>query len=259
MAGVGVQSMPPRRLAHRHRIKPRRLHQHIFRRRRNHRLPAAHHPGQPHRLFVVGHHQVFSVQHALHAVQRLQPLALPRPPHHNPALKLVQVEDECRLTHRNPCKVRRIHGVGNLLLLQQPEVGAHLRASIPIPRLAHRHVPQHPRREAPARILRLNPDRKELAARAAFRQFTRKLRQLQSINRRRLPRHPVVVHRVYAIGRNIHLIKRSVPVAERIDAINGNSAQRQVFGKPRVVHRQPRQVASQPFCKNFHVGYLLAS
>ena len=39
-----MQSMPPRRLPHRHGIEPRRLNQHVLRLRGDHRVPAAHQP-----------------------------------------------------------------------------------------------------------------------------------------------------------------------------------------------------------------------
>ena len=179
-----------------------------------------------------------------------------RAPHHDAALDLVQVEDVRRLPHRQPRKVRRIHGIRDLFLLQQRKISRHLRARKPVPRLADRHLAQHPRRKPPAGILSLNPHRIRPGRRPAFRQFIRKLRQRQPINRRRLARHAVVVHRIHAVGGNVHLVKRAVALAEIVDALDGNPAQRQIFSQPRIIHRQSRQICSKPFRQYLHLEFL---
>ena len=122
MAGVGMQAVTPRGLPHRHGIEPRRLDEHIFRLGRNHRVPAAHHSGQAQSLVVIGDDQIVGVEHALHAIQRLQPFALARPAHNDAALELVEIEGVRGLAHRQPCKVCGIDGVGDFLLLQKREV-----------------------------------------------------------------------------------------------------------------------------------------
>ncbi len=59
----------------------------------------------------------------------------------------------------------------------------------------------------------------------AFGNANVKLRQRQPINRRRLARHAVVVHRVHAVGGDVHLVERAVALAEIEDALYGNAAQ----------------------------------
>ena len=213
MTRIRVQPVPPRRPPHRHRFKPRRLHQHVRRRRRNHRVPAAHHPSQTQWLRMIGHNQVFRIERPLHAVQRLQPLALARPPHHDAPLDLVQVEDVRRLPHRQPGKVRSVDSIRDLFLFQQPKVGSHLSARKPVPRVAYSNAAQHPRRKSSARVLGLDPHRKGPRGSPRLRQREIKPRQPKPIDRRRLPRHPVVVHRIHTVGRNVRLVERPVPAA----------------------------------------------
>jgi hypothetical protein len=99
----------------------------------------------------------------------------------------------------------------------------------PIPRGADGDAAQHPRRKPPASVLGLNAHGKGLGRRLGLGQFEIQQWQRQAVDRRRLPRHAVVVHRIHAVGRNIHLIERAIPVAKRIDAIDGNAAQGEVF------------------------------
>ena len=70
MRGVGVQTMPLAAAAHRCRIEPRGFHQNIFCFGGDHRVPTAHHAGQPDRLLFIGDDQVFGVEHTFDAIQR---------------------------------------------------------------------------------------------------------------------------------------------------------------------------------------------
>jgi len=54
---------------------------------------------------VIGHDQVVWIERALHAIQRLQPLAFARAPHHNAALDLVQIEGVRRLAIASQAKL----------------------------------------------------------------------------------------------------------------------------------------------------------
>ena len=62
--------------AHHGGIEPRCLYQHVPGLRRDHGLPAAHHPGQPERLDLIRHNQIVGIEYAVHTIQRFQ--ALPR-------------------------------------------------------------------------------------------------------------------------------------------------------------------------------------
>ena len=235
MARIGVQPMPPRRLPNCNGIEPCRLHKHVLRLRRDHRVPSTHHARQAQRLLVIGHHKVIRVQHALHSVQRLQPLALARPPHYDPSLNLVQIEGVCRLAHRQPCEVGRIHGIQNHLLLEQREIRRNLSAREPVARLADRHIAQHTRSKPPALVLGLNPHRKWLAGRSRIRQRVPQFRQLQPIDRRRLASNAVVIHRVHAVRGDVHLVNRTivdraVRLAERINPFHRDPTQSQILG-----------------------------
>ncbi len=121
-----------------------------------------------------------------------------------------------RLAHRQPGKVGRIHGVRDLLLFEQTEVRGHLRARKPVPRFADRDAAQHPRRKPPAARPRPRsaPERR-LAAGRGFGSANSSAGSVQPVDRRRLARHAVVVHRVHAVGGDVHLVERAVPVAER--------------------------------------------
>ena len=56
------------------------------------------------------------------------------------------------------------------------------------------------------------------------------LQQRHTIDRRRLTRNAVVVHRIHAVRRNVHL-KQMAATGQLVHAFHGNAAQRQVFGK----------------------------
>ncbi len=247
-----MQPVPPRRLAHGHGIEPGRLDQYVGRAGCNHGVPAAHHPGKPQGLDVVGHDKVFRIERTFYAIQRLELLAFFGAPHHDAALDLVQVEDMRGLAHRQPGKVGGIHGVRDAFLFEQAEVGGDFRAREPVARIADGDAAQHPRGEAPAGVFGLDAHREGLAGRAGLWQFKRKRLQSQPIDRRRLARHAVVVHRVNAVGGDVHLVERAVARAQIVDAFNGYAAQRQVFGELGVVDGQFRQIGAEPFGQYVH-------
>ena len=244
-----MQSVPPRARTNRTRIKPRRFHQNVLRRLRHARVPPTHHARQRQRLLLIGDHQVIRRQRVLASIQQLQPLARPRAPHHNPALNLVEVEHMRRLPHRQPSEVRRIHRPRDRLLPDRTEV---LRDQTV--RRLHIHIANHSRRKPPAQILRLDPHRKRITRPRSLHRCAEPLRQRpqrHSINRRRLARYPVVVHRIHAVRRNVHLKARSA-ARSREDALNRNAAQRQVFSELRIAHVQLRQIRADPLGQNIH-------
>src|SRR4051812_24598603 len=61
-----------------------------------------------------------------------------------------------------------------------------------------------------------------------------------------------MVHCVHAVGGDVHLVERAIAIAKRVNTLHGNTAQRQVLSKLRIIHRQSRQVSAKPFGKNFH-------
>ena len=143
-----------------HGLEPRGFHHHVCGLRRNHRVPAAHHAGEAQRFGVIRHNQVFGVKHALHAVQRFQPLAFACAANNDAAFDFVQIEGVRRLAHRQPCKVCSVHGVRDALLFEQSKVCGDLRTFEPIARVADGDAAQDARCEAAALILSLNGDRK---------------------------------------------------------------------------------------------------
>ena len=166
MAGVGVQSMPARGASHRHGLEPCRLDEHVLRLRGDHRVPTAHHSGQAQGLHVVGNHQVFGIERAFHAVESLEPLALARAAHDDAALEFVEIERVRGLAHRQPDEVGGVDCIGDLFLLEQPEVRGNVSARKPVARLADGHLAQNARGESPAAIFGLDAHR-EASSRTA--------------------------------------------------------------------------------------------
>ena len=121
-----MQAVPTSGPSHRNRIKPGSLNQHIGRRSRNHRIPAAHHSCQSERFGMVRNHQVFWIQLPLNAVESLQLFALAGTPDDDSTLNFVEIKCVSRLTHGQPRKIRRIDSVENLLLLEECEIPNHL-------------------------------------------------------------------------------------------------------------------------------------
>ena len=52
-----------------------------------------------------------------------------------------------------------------------------------------------------------------------------------AVDGRGFARDPVVIHGIHAIGGDVHLVQRAVARAEIVDAVDGDAAQRQVFGE----------------------------
>src|SRR5208282_5228321 len=73
--GVGVNAVPLRHPAHRDRVPPRGFDQDVLRAFGDHRVEAAHHAGQSHRLFRISHNQVIGRELALHAIESFKRFA----------------------------------------------------------------------------------------------------------------------------------------------------------------------------------------
>jgi hypothetical protein len=77
-------------------------------------------PASPTGLLRVSHHQIFRSQRALHPIERLQLLAVPRFSNDQlPAFEQIHIEDVRRLPHLPQNVVGRIHRVADRPLLQQ--------------------------------------------------------------------------------------------------------------------------------------------
>ena len=136
MAGIGVQAVAARGAAHGHGLEPRGFDEHIRRGGRDHRVPAAHDAGEAERLCVVGDDEIFRIEDALDAVEGLELLAFARAANDDAAFDLVEVEGVGGLAHGEPDKVGGIDGIGDLLLLEEIEVGGDFSAGEPVARFA---------------------------------------------------------------------------------------------------------------------------
>src|ERR1035438_6410314 len=99
MAGVGVETMAARGLAHGHGLKPGGLDEHVLCLGGDHRVPPAHDTSQANGLDVVGNDQVFGIESALNAVESLELFTLARAPNDDAALKPVEIKYVRRLPH----------------------------------------------------------------------------------------------------------------------------------------------------------------
>ena len=126
MAGVGVEAVAARGAADGDRVKPGGFDEDVLRVGGDHRVPAAHDSGEAEGLCFVGNDEVFGIEGALDAVEGLELFAFLGAAHDDAALDLVEVEGVRGLAHGEPGVVGGIDGVGDLLLLEQVEVGGNL-------------------------------------------------------------------------------------------------------------------------------------
>ena len=248
MRRIRVDPVATAHPSHRRRIEPRGLDQDVLRLRRDHRLPAAHHAGQTKRLALIGHNHVLGIERPLHAVERLQLLSGTRPPHHDRAFHPIQIEGVGGMPHAQQHVVAGVDSIQDLLLPQRGEpLGDQ---SLRRPDV---HIAQDARSETATRLGRVNPHRMPFAphrmprARRRRRQGRIERRKRQSIDRRRLPRHLIVIHRVHAIGRDVHLEQRPTRRKNHIeDTFDSNAAKRQIIGKHAVIRGQIGKVGAKP-------------
>ena len=214
MAGVGVQSMTARGAAHGHGIEPCGFDEHVLGRRRNHRVPSAHDAGKAERLRVVGDDQVFGIEHALNAVEGLQLFAFAGAADDDAAFDLVEVESVRGLAHGEPRKVGGIDGIGDFLLLEQREVGGDFRAGEPVARFADgepRRTRAVKRPQASSASMRTERAGGGLGCwKCDIEGF-----ELDAVDGGRFARDAVVIHGVYAVGGDVHLVERAIAPANR--------------------------------------------
>ncbi len=160
MAGVGVQTVTARGAAYGHGLEPCGFDEDVFGVGRDHRVPAAHDASEAERLDVVGDDEVFGIESALDAVERLELLAFAGAANDDAAFDLVEVEGVGGLAHGEPCEVGGVDGVGDLLLLEQAEVGGDFSAGEPVAGVADGDATQNAGGEAAAGVFGFDLDRK---------------------------------------------------------------------------------------------------
>ena len=122
-------------------------------------------PARPRGFDVVGDDKVFGIEDAVDAVEGLELFTLARAAHDDAAFDLVEVEGVRGLAHGEPCEVGRIDCVGDLLLLEEAEVGADFGAGEPVARFGDGDAAEDARGEAAAGIFGFDLElRKAVAA-----------------------------------------------------------------------------------------------
>src|SRR5215472_11538454 len=111
MAGVRVQAVAARGATNSHWFEPCSFDEDVFCFGLNHRVPSAHHAGEPEGFDMVGNDEIIAIEDALHAVEGLELLALPGAAHDDTALDLVEVEGMRGLAHGEPGEVGGIDGI----------------------------------------------------------------------------------------------------------------------------------------------------
>ncbi len=115
--------------------------------RGDHGVPATHYAGESKGFLLIGHHQVFGVQHTLDSIQRAEFFAAAGAAQDDATFQLVAIEDVGGLTDGDGDVVGRIHRIGDELLLQQGEtLGDHARRRLDM------HLAESPRGEAAAKL-----------------------------------------------------------------------------------------------------------
>ena len=114
------------------------------------------------------------------------------------------------------------------------------------------YIAQYPRRKSATEVFRLDAYRKS-RPRLGHRQRYIEWRKRQAIDRRRLPRHAVVVHRIDAVGGDVHFVERAADRRRNVeDTFDGDPAQGQVVGKGAVIGGEAGEVGAEPGSENIH-------
>ena len=167
-----------------------------------------------------------------------------RATHDDSALKLVEIEDMGGLAHGQPAIVGCVHRSADGLLSESGEV-----LSEESTRGLHGDPANDPRRETPAQVSRMDAHREAAFGLSLHKRCAQGLYQLaqgQVVDGGHFPRDPVVVHGVHAVGGDVHFEARAAAGGGK-DAFYRNAAKGEVFGKLRIVNRQLREIAAQPF------------
>jgi len=255
MRGVRMQPVASRTGANRRRVEPRRFDENVPGLVGYARLPSTHDPGEPKRLALVGDDQIVGNEGAFGAVQQLQFFAGACATHDDAAFNLVQIEGMGRLPHREPTEVGRIDRRGDRLLPERREV-----VGDDALRRANRDTTNDARGEAAAQVLRLDADGKAYTGHVLRGCFAERERlQRHAIDRGSLARYAVVVHRVDAVGGDVHFVQRAAARGGKL-AFDGDAAQGEVFGKLPVVHGEFRKIGAKPVGQDVHaVGRFLST
>src|SRR5260370_34029883 len=108
------------RLAHTWRVEPSGFEENVFRLFRDHRIEAAHDARQGHRFLGVGDDQVFRMQLALDAIERLQALSGAGAAYDNrAALQQIEIEGVRWVPNLMQGIVAGVHGVADAARAQQ--------------------------------------------------------------------------------------------------------------------------------------------
>src|SRR5262249_26793079 len=110
---------------------------------------------------------------------------------------------------------------------------------------------QHARGEAAAEVGLLDPDAVGLRILMSFRKFRLDRLQIYVVDRRRLARHAVVVHRVHAVGGDVHL--EGGVRAGALDRLDSDAGVRQILRKLAVVDIELNEVA-HPIWRDPHAN-----
>ncbi len=82
-------------------------------------------------------------------------------------------------------------------------------------------------------------------------------RERQVVDGRGLAGDAVVVHRIDAVGGDVHLEEVAIAGAEVVDALDGDAAQGEVVGELSVGDGEGGKIVAEPVGENFHGGRLL--
>ena len=122
---VGVNAVPLRHPAHRDRVPPGGFDQDVLRLLGDHRVEAAHHPGEADRLFGVGNDEIFGGELALHAIQRLQRFSGSSFANDEPSsFEQIEIEHVRGLAALPQNVVRRVDRVADGALIEQLQARA---------------------------------------------------------------------------------------------------------------------------------------
>ena len=236
MRSVGVNAVPLRHSAHGDRVPPRGFDQDVLCLLSDHRVKAAHHAGQPHRLFRVGHNEILGRELALHAIQSLQGFAGLGAPNDEPAtFKQIEIEHVRRLAALPQNVIGGVHCIADGPLVEQLQAAGNVRG-----RGLDGGAANFTRREPWTQFGLLNVDG-DLGPALRRRQLRLDQPQRQIVERRGLASHAIMIHGVGAVGRDVHLEDGRLALAR--DPLDRDPRKGKFVRKSGVVDRNIDKVA----------------
>ena len=211
-------------------------------------------PARPRGFGVIGDDEVFWIERSFYSVEGLEFFSFAGATHHDAAFDFVEVEGVGRLAHGEPCEVCGVDGVGDFLLLEEFEVGVDLGAGKPVARVGDGDAAENAGGEAAAGIFGVDADGEDLLGRCMCGKGHLEGLQFDAVNGGGFARDAVVVHGIDAVGGDVHLEERTVAVAERINALDRDAAESQVFGKLGVGDGEFGQIGTEPPGENLHAN-----